>query len=188
MGLECFKSEMCRNMLLNPMLSTFYGCNKHHIPQLEEITSKKLIVSKGCLKCYFDNGCKSCESAPCQHEIEQVEVIEWNPKSPKIIVSKGCPSQHGIEKGEVIEWNPKPAKIMADVGEAFVVGSRKYMISDNLHISPSSSISAVGGGMNSSISDTVYKEVYIDSVKARSLLGAMLLSKTVLTDVFSPKP
>ncbi|KAK8916672.1 hypothetical protein KSP39_PZI022639 [Platanthera zijinensis] len=124
MGLECFKSEICRNMLLNPMLSTFYGCNKYHIPQLEEITSKKLIVSKGCLKCFFDSGYKSCESAPCQHGIEQVEVIEWNPKSPKIIMSKGS-SQHGIEKEEVIEWNPKPAKIMADVGEAFVVCSRK---------------------------------------------------------------
>ncbi|KAK8916671.1 hypothetical protein KSP39_PZI022638 [Platanthera zijinensis] len=188
-GLECFKSENCRNMLLNPMLPTFYGCNKNQIPQLEEITSKKLIVSQGCVKCYFDNEHRTCGSVPCQHGIEQAEIIEWNPKSPKIIMSKkGCPSQHLMERGEVIEWNPKSAKIMADAGEAFVVCSRKYMISDNLHISPLSIISAVGGGMNSSISNMIYKEVYIDSVKARSLLGAMLLSKTVLTDVFSPKP
>ncbi|KAK8965353.1 hypothetical protein KSP40_PGU022031 [Platanthera guangdongensis] len=161
MGVECFKSEICRNMLLNPMLSTFYGCNRYHIPQLEEITSNKLTVSKGCLKCYFDNEYKSIESAPCKHGIEQTELIEWNPKS---------------------------AKIMSDADEAFVVGSKKYMISDNLHVSPLSIISAVGSGMNLSISKMVGKEVTIDNYKARLLLGAMLISKTVLTDVFSPMP
>ncbi|KAK8916665.1 hypothetical protein KSP39_PZI022631 [Platanthera zijinensis] len=162
MGLECFKSEICRNMLLNPKLPAFYGYNKNQILQLEEIESEKIIVSKGCRKCYVDNGYKPCGSAPCIHGIEQAEVIERNPKS---------------------------AKIMLDAGDAaFVVGSRKYMISDNLHVSPLSIISAVGSGMNLSISEMVGKEVSIDNYKARSLLGAMLISKTVLTDVFSPKP
>ncbi|KAK8964968.1 hypothetical protein KSP40_PGU021144 [Platanthera guangdongensis] len=153
LGLEYFKSEICRNMLLNPKLSTFYGCNKNQILHWEEITSKKFIVPKGCLKCYLDNGDKSCGSALCEHGIEQAEVIEWSP--------------------------------MADVGEAFVVGSQKYMISDNLHVSPLSIISAVGSEMDLPISIMVGKEFFLDNVKARSLLGAMLISKTVLTDVFS---
>ncbi|KAK8916792.1 hypothetical protein KSP39_PZI022633 [Platanthera zijinensis] len=139
-------------------LPTFYGCNKNQILHWEEITSKKFIVPKGCLKCYLDNGDKSCGSAPCEHGIEQAEVIEWSPKS---------------------------SKIMADVGEAFVVGSQKYMISDNLHVSPLSIISAVGGEMDLPMSIMVGKEIFLDNVKARSLLGAMLISKTVLTDVFS---
>ncbi|KAK8940637.1 hypothetical protein KSP39_PZI010265 [Platanthera zijinensis] len=109
-------------MLLNPMLPTFYGCNKNQIPQLEEITSIKLMVLKGCPMCYFDNGYnKSCGSATCQH---------------------------GIKKAKVIEWNPKSTKIMADADKAFVVGSKK----------------------------------------ARSLLGAMLIFKSFLTDIFSAKP
>ncbi|KAK8916667.1 hypothetical protein KSP39_PZI022634 [Platanthera zijinensis] len=194
LGLECFKSEICRNMLLNPKLPPFYGCNKNQILQLEEITSDEIFVLKGCRKCYVDNGYKPIESAPCEH---------------------------GIEQAEFIEWNPKFAKIMVDAGDAaFVVGSRKYMISDNLHVSPLSIISAVGSGMNLSISEMVGKEVFIDNYKviesnvtsfvlfgsflflfgiylllffslqmqARSLLGAMLTSKTVLTDIFSSKP
>ncbi|KAK8915893.1 hypothetical protein KSP39_PZI022629 [Platanthera zijinensis] len=163
MGLERFKSEICRNLLVNPKLSSFYGCNKNQILQLEEIASEKRIVRKGCLKCYFDNGYRPVESAPCEH---------------------------GIEQAEFIEWNPKCAKKMADAGELanFVVGSRTYMVSDNLRVSPLSIISAVGSGMNLSTCDMVGKEVSIDNVRARSLLGAMLISKTVLTDVFSSKP
>ncbi|KAK8964969.1 hypothetical protein KSP40_PGU021145 [Platanthera guangdongensis] len=161
MGLDCFKSDICRNMLLNPKLPTFYGYNKNQILHLEEIPSKKLTASKGCLKCYFDNGYKSCASAPCQH---------------------------GIEKAEAIEWNPKSAKTMSDADDAFVVGSKKYMISDNLQVSPLSIISAIGSGVNLSVSEMVGKEVSIDNGKARSLLGAMLISKTVLTDIFSSKP
>ncbi|KAK8916180.1 hypothetical protein KSP39_PZI022641 [Platanthera zijinensis] len=139
MGLEHFKSKIHRNMLLNPKLPTFYGCNKNQIPQLDEITSIKLVSSKGCLKCYVTNGCTPCVSAPCEHGIKQAEFIEWNPKS---------------------------AKIMADAGKgAFVVGSRKYMISDNLHISPLSIISAIDGGMNLLISYMAGKEISFDKVK-----------------------
>lgn len=155
MSLECFRSKFCRKMLLKPKLPTFYGCKKNQVLQLGEITSEKIIVSKGCPKCFLDNGQEPCQYAPCAH---------------------------GIKQAEIIEWNPKTAKIMADAGEAFVVGSQKYMISDNLHISPLSIISAVGSGMHLPISVMDSKEVSFDNVKVRFLLGVMLISGTVLTD------
>ncbi|KAK8916181.1 hypothetical protein KSP39_PZI022640 [Platanthera zijinensis] len=108
MGLEYFKSEICRKMLLNPKLPAFSRCNMNQILQLEKITSESLITGKGCLKCYLDNGYKAIGSAPCEH---------------------------GIQYAQVIEWNPKSAKTMSRADEAFVVGSQKYMILDKLDVS-----------------------------------------------------
>ncbi|KAK8964970.1 hypothetical protein KSP40_PGU021146 [Platanthera guangdongensis] len=156
MGLEYFKSEIHRNMLLDPQLPAFSSCNMNQILQLEDIPLEEtLITVKSCLKCYVDNGYKAIGSAPCKH---------------------------GIQYAHIIEWNPKSAKTMSFADEAFIVGSQKYMISDNLDVSPLSIITAVGSGMNLPISDMAVKEISFDNVKAWPLLGAMLISKTVLTD------
>ncbi|KAK8916495.1 hypothetical protein KSP39_PZI022661 [Platanthera zijinensis] len=78
-NLEFFKSNNCRNMLLTPMLPTFYGI-KNQILELKETESLKATVPRSCRKCYPDNGSKICKSAPCMHGISAQEYIEQNPK------------------------------------------------------------------------------------------------------------
>ncbi|KAK8916935.1 hypothetical protein KSP39_PZI022659 [Platanthera zijinensis] len=160
MGLDCFKSELCRNILMAPKLSTFQGY-KNQLLEVEEITSTKSFTRGSCAKCYMDNEYKRCKKAPCIHGIRESEDIELNPK-----LAKGVPNNDG----------------------AFVAGSRRFMITDDLHISLLSAISAVVNGQNLPIYDVVEKEVFVDKYKARSLLSAILASRTVLTDIFAPKP
>ncbi|KAH0448033.1 hypothetical protein IEQ34_021833 [Dendrobium chrysotoxum] len=62
------------------------------------------------------------------------------------------------------------------------------MITDNLQISPISSISVITKGIDFLIFDLVEKEVSVDKAKVLSLLGATLISKAVLTNIFSAKP
>ncbi|KAK8965138.1 hypothetical protein KSP40_PGU019809 [Platanthera guangdongensis] len=160
MDLNYFKSDICRNMLLSPKLAVFYGYKNQLILKLEEITTTALIVEGSCVKCYADNGYKTCSSTQCVH---------------------------GIKESEFVEQNPKSAKGLLDDGGGFVVGCRRFGIMDNLHISQLSTISAVVNGENLSISDLVGEELSLDKCKARSLLHAMMISKTVLTDVFAPR-
>ncbi|KAK8916928.1 hypothetical protein KSP39_PZI022654 [Platanthera zijinensis] len=160
MGLEYFKSEICRNMLLTPKLATFFGYKNQLILKLEEITALTSTVKGSCAKCYADNGYKTCSSAQCVH---------------------------GIKESKFVEQNPKSSKGLLDDGGGFVVGCRRFGIMDNLHISLLSTISAVVNGENWSISDLVGEELSLDKCKAISLLRAMMISKAVLTDVFAPR-
>ncbi|XP_020577475.1 uncharacterized protein LOC110022740 [Phalaenopsis equestris] len=160
MDLECFKSKTHKNMLLNPKLATFHSFDRQ-ILKLEETTSKKLLVSGGCPKCYSDNKHKPCVPAPCKH---------------------------GVRQSQILEQNPKSGKLSAHSGGAFVADSRRFMVSDNLHISPLSFISAIKNYTKDlPISDLVEKDVYIGKAKVLSLLSTMLISKTVLSDVFRSK-
>ncbi|KAK8916930.1 hypothetical protein KSP39_PZI022652 [Platanthera zijinensis] len=138
MGLEYFKSEICRNMLLTPKLALFFGYKNQLILKLEEITASTSIVKGSCAKCYSNNGCKTCSSTQCVH---------------------------GIRESEFVEQNPKSAKGLLDDGGGFVVGCRRLGIMDNLHISLLSTISAVVNGENLSISDLVGKELSLDKCK-----------------------
>ncbi|PKU68241.1 hypothetical protein MA16_Dca023928 [Dendrobium catenatum] len=72
LGLECFKSKECKNMLVFPQLASHYGCEKQ-ILKLVEMTSANWTCSESCLKCYKDNGW-------CKHGIREAELIEQNPK------------------------------------------------------------------------------------------------------------
>ncbi|KAK8965137.1 hypothetical protein KSP40_PGU019808 [Platanthera guangdongensis] len=155
-----FKSEICRKMLLTPKLATFYGYKYQLVLRLEEITTMGSIVKGSCVKCYADNGFKSCSSTQCVH---------------------------GIRVSQFVEQNPKSVKGLLDNGGGFVVGRRRFIVMDNLHVSLPSAISTIVNGENVSMSDLVGKELFLDNCTARSLLCAMVISKTVLTDVFAPR-
>ncbi|KAK8916496.1 hypothetical protein KSP39_PZI022660 [Platanthera zijinensis] len=160
MGLDCFKSEICKNMLVAPKFSTFHGY-KDLMLDVEEITSKEALISGSCAKCFVDNGYKLCTKAPCKH---------------------------GRYEHKHLELNPKSAKGMTNNDGAFVAGSGRFMITDNIHISQLSAISAIVNGQNLPICDVIEKEILVNKYKARSLLSAILASRTVLTDIFAPKP
>ncbi|KAK8916933.1 hypothetical protein KSP39_PZI022651 [Platanthera zijinensis] len=162
LGLDYFKSEICRNMLLAPKLATFYGYKNQLILELEEITKMRSTLKGSCAKCYADNGYKICSSTRCTH---------------------------GIRVSQFIEQNPKSVKGLLDNGGGFVVSCRRFGIMDNLHISLLSAVSAIINAENLSISDLVGKELCLSKYKiqALSLLHAMVISKTVLTDVFAPR-
>ncbi|KAI0489259.1 hypothetical protein KFK09_029101 [Dendrobium nobile] len=147
-------------MLVFPQHASHYGCEKQ-ILKLVEITSAKWTCSASCIKCYVDNGWKYLLSTPCKHGLREAEFIEQNPK---------------LQNGG------------SDSGGGFVENSKRFMVADNLHISPISSISLImTKGIDFLISDVVEKEVIVDKAKVLSLLGVMLISKSVLTDVFAPK-
>ncbi|PKU79683.1 hypothetical protein MA16_Dca010911 [Dendrobium catenatum] len=132
LGLECFKSKECKNMLVFPQLASHYGC-------------------------------KSLQYTPCKHGFREAKVIEQNPKL-------------------------RNRKKTNDAGRSFVEDSKRFMITDNLHISPLSFISfIITKGKDFFFCDVVEKEIIVDKAKVLSLLGVMLISKTVLTDVFAPK-
>ncbi|KAL0905049.1 hypothetical protein M5K25_027221 [Dendrobium thyrsiflorum] len=159
LGLECFKSKECKNMLVLPQLASHYGC-KQQMLKLVEMTSTKWTCLASCIKCYMD-GWKCSSSNPCKHGLREAEFTEQNPK---------------LQNGG------------SESGEGFVKDSKRFMVVDSLHISPISSISLITAkGIDFLISDVVEKEIIVDKAKVLSLLGAMLISKTVLTDVFAPK-
>ncbi|KAK8916934.1 hypothetical protein KSP39_PZI022658 [Platanthera zijinensis] len=145
-------TEACKEMLLNPRI-------KNLLLELEEIKPTESTVLMSCVKCYLDNGCKTCTSAPCVH---------------------------GLTEAKFVEQNPKWANGATNNGRAFVVGSKRFMVSDSLEISPLSASSAILERMLS-LTDIVEVEVFVDRDKARSLLSAMMISSEVLTDVFSPE-
>ncbi|KAK8916931.1 hypothetical protein KSP39_PZI022653 [Platanthera zijinensis] len=154
MDSNCFKSEICRNMLLIPKLSAFYGI-KNSMLELEEIKPIESTVLISCVN--LDNGYKTCTFVPCAHELGETDFIEQNPKS---------------------------ANGATNNGGAFVVGSNKFIVSDRLEISPLSAISTILDEMDSPISNLVEVEVFVGRGEARSLLSAMMISTMVLTDVF----
>ncbi|XP_020686480.2 uncharacterized protein LOC110102471 [Dendrobium catenatum] len=159
LGLEWFKSKECKNMLVFPQLASYYGCEKQMI-KLVEMPSAKWTCSASCIKCYADG---------------------W-------YCFKPTPCKHGLRKAELIEQNPKLQNGGSDSGGSFVEDSKRFMIADNLHISPISSISLIiTKGIDFLISDFIEKEIIVDKAKVLSLLGVMLISNTVLTDVFVPK-
>ncbi|KAK8916494.1 hypothetical protein KSP39_PZI022662 [Platanthera zijinensis] len=160
MSLDYFRLEICRNMLLTPVLPTFYRI-KNQILKLEEMKSTTL-KNFSCAKCFSDNRSKSCASTKCIHGITETEYIEQNPK----LSAKSFGANDG----------------------GFVVSARRFMVTDNLHISPLSLISAACKETNLPISDLIRREVCLDRTRVLSLLTAMLTSKATLTDVFSPKP
>ncbi|KAI0489222.1 hypothetical protein KFK09_029064 [Dendrobium nobile] len=158
--LDYFESEKCKNMLMLPEIASYYGCSDQML-QLDEISSTEGTISSSCVKCHLDNRSKSRLTPPCKHGLSEAKIIEQNPK---------------LKNGG------------SDSGGDFVEDERRFMIADNLQISPISSISVITKGIDFLISDLVEKEVSIDKAKVLSLLGATLSSKTVLTDVFSAKP
>ncbi|XP_020677421.1 uncharacterized protein LOC110096016 [Dendrobium catenatum] len=160
LNLECFESEKCKDMLMLPEIASYYGCSDQMI-QLDEMSSTEGTISSSCVKCHLDNRSKSRLTPPCKHGLSEAKIIEQNPK---------------LKNGG------------SDYGGSFVEDERKFMVADNLQISPISSISVITKGMDFLISDLVEKEVSVDKAKVLSLLGATLSSKTVLTDVFSTKP
>ncbi|KAK8916502.1 hypothetical protein KSP39_PZI022668 [Platanthera zijinensis] len=160
MSSVCFKSEVYRDMLLTPKLPAFYEYKKHML-KLKEVPSQEFITSGSCAQCISSNGRKRIKISPCPHGITEKKYIQHNPKSAK-----------GVE----------------DNSGAFVMSSKKFMISDNLDISPLSLISAMRTEMDFPISELVRKKVSIDRAKAQSLLSALLVSKKVLADAFFPKP
>ncbi|KAK8971082.1 hypothetical protein KSP40_PGU004373 [Platanthera guangdongensis] len=120
MSSDCFKSEICRDMLLTPKLSTFYEYKKQ-ILKLKEGLLKEFIVSG---------------------KITGKTFIEQNPKSPK---------------GE------------KDNDGAFVTSSKRFMISDNLRVTPLSLISSMCSEIDIPISELVRKEVSMDKTKSVQL-------------------
>ncbi|KAL0905069.1 hypothetical protein M5K25_027244 [Dendrobium thyrsiflorum] len=160
LNLECFESEKRKNMLVLPEIASYYGCSDQML-QLDEMISTKGTLSSSCVKCHLDNGSKSSLTPPCKHGLREIEIIQQNPK---------------LENGG------------SDSGGGFVEDERRFMVTDNLQISPISSISAITKGIDFLISDLVEKEVSVDKAKVLSLLGGTLISKTVLTNVFYAKP
>ncbi|KAK8965068.1 hypothetical protein KSP40_PGU021641 [Platanthera guangdongensis] len=160
MSSDCFKSEICRDMVLTPKLSAFYKYKKQ-ILKLEHVLLKENTITGSCAQCVSSNGCKGINISPCPHEITTNTFIQQNPKSAK-----------GVE----------------DNDGPFVTSSKRFMISDNLRVSPLSLISHMCNEIDIPISELVRKEVSMDKTKAISLLHALLVSKKVLSDVFFPKP
>lgn len=159
LNIERFKSENHKNMVVFPKLASYYRC-RNQMLKLDEMTSKKYTSSGSCIKCFLDKVSKSSTNPPCKH---------------------------GIRESELIEQNPKLEDEGTNSGERFAEAERRFMVDDNLHISPISSISAIMKGIDLT-DDLVEKDVSVDKTKVLSLLNAMLISKTVLTDVFSSKP
>ncbi|KAI0489220.1 hypothetical protein KFK09_029062 [Dendrobium nobile] len=140
LGLEWFKLKECKNMLVFPQLASHYRCEKQML-KLVEMSSTKWTCSTGCIKCYA-NGWYCFQSNSCN----------W------------C--KHGLSKAEVIEQNPKLQNGGSVSGGSFVEDSKRFMITDNLHISPISSISLIITiGKDFLFSDVVEKEIIVDKTK-----------------------
>ncbi|XP_059650153.1 uncharacterized protein LOC132295908 [Cornus florida] len=73
---------------------------------------------------------------------------------------------------------------VASTGERFVKGPSKYMVTDNLTITPLSLVSGLSliNKLNIPISDIVEREVTISEEEALRLLEAALVSRSALTD------
>ncbi|KAJ6818791.1 uncharacterized protein M6B38_131600 [Iris pallida] len=106
-------------------------------------------------------GCYSCflKNANCDHDVVGTSVMKGlNPKS----------LQGGTEKGG-----------------GYAKGPGKFMVTDDLRVSPLSTISIVSK-LDSSFDNVVERKVIIGEIQVLNLLRAAITSKTPLTDVFSP--
>ncbi|KAK8965655.1 hypothetical protein KSP40_PGU020457 [Platanthera guangdongensis] len=81
MSLHCFRFQILRNILLTPMLPTFYGIMNQML-KLEEMKSQTIKSFWSCTKCLSDNGYKSCAYSKCVQGIIETDYIEQNPKLP----------------------------------------------------------------------------------------------------------
>ncbi|XP_028555287.1 uncharacterized protein LOC110102472, partial [Dendrobium catenatum] len=83
---------------------------------------------------------------------------------------------------------PKLKNRESDSGRGFVEDERRFMVSDNLQISPISSISAITKGIDFLIYDPVKKEVSIDKAKENYfLLGIYAIFALLINFLFYSK-
>ncbi|KAJ6814039.1 uncharacterized protein M6B38_139100 [Iris pallida] len=159
LSLEDIESEQSRSILLSPKLGPFFGCS-NNILKLDEINPREG-TKHGCHTCYWKNNNKACTAAKCDHGVGKSVIKELNPKSP----------QGGTEKGG-----------------GYAKGRGKFVVTDDLCVSPvsSSSIIPVLSKLDSSIDSVVEREVVAGEIQVLNLLRAAITSKTPLTDVFSP--
>ncbi|KAJ6814038.1 uncharacterized protein M6B38_139095 [Iris pallida] len=155
LSLEYFESEQSRGILLSPKLGPFFGCS-NNILKLDEINPRE-VTGHGCSTCYWKNDNQECTAAKCVHGVGTSVMKELNPKSPQ---------------GDT------------DKGGGYVKGPGKFMVPDDLRVSPVSTSSIIQ--LDSSFDSVVERKVVAGEIQVLNLLRAAITSKTPLTDVFSP--
>ncbi|KAJ6853675.1 uncharacterized protein M6B38_113625 [Iris pallida] len=147
LSFEYFESEQSKSILMSPKLGPFLGCF-NNILKLDEITPRSESGAQGCLTCCWKNKRKACTAAKCDHIVGNSVMKELNPKSP----------QGGTEKGG-----------------GYAKGPGKFMVTNDLHVSPVSTSSIIQLG--SSFDSVVERKVVAGEVQfTESSVHELLIS------------
>ncbi|ONK78635.1 uncharacterized protein A4U43_C02F20870 [Asparagus officinalis] len=95
-GVENFKSEECKNILVSPKLGPFCGYNDSML-KLDESSPHEFSM-RGCFSCYMKNNNTECAASKCAHGVERATLRELNPKSPV----GGTETRGGYAKGKFL--------------------------------------------------------------------------------------
>ncbi|XXG89338.1 hypothetical protein AAC387_Pa12g1360 [Persea americana] len=155
------RSEDCKAMLLDPKLALYFGC-QNQLLQIEEQVPYQPTLSV-CESCNcFGPYIKDYGDRTCSHKVGKVQLSTLNPKFPNVVMEHGG---------------------------AFMAGPAMFMVTDKLIVKPLSPISGVSllNRSNININDLEERFVKVGKEEALSILKASLISKTVLSDVFSSK-
>eukprot|EP00268_Persea_americana_P048959 TRINITY_DN520_c0_g1_i5.p1 TRINITY_DN520_c0_g1~~TRINITY_DN520_c0_g1_i5.p1 ORF type:complete len:504 (-),score=80.11 TRINITY_DN520_c0_g1_i5:688-2199(-) len=155
------RSEECKAMLLDPKLALYFGCQNQLLQIEEQVPYQPTLFQ-----------CSSCSI--CVPYIK--DYGNWT-----------C--SHGANKMQLRTLNPKYPNAAMEQGGTFMVGQAVFMVTDELIVKPLSSISGVSllSRLNININDLEERFVTVGKAEALSILKASLISKTVLSDVFSSK-
>ncbi|KAH7837710.1 hypothetical protein Vadar_017108 [Vaccinium darrowii] len=156
------KSQECTKMLVCPKLAPFHSVD-NQLLQVEEASYPKYVCdSSQSLWVVADSKTELSRPTTEASEVSLLSAVVMDPKSPT---------------GEV------------DAGKGYMKGPATFMILNDLSMVPLSPIKSVAllNQMNVPINDVVERVVTIGHDEALNLLNASLISKTVLSDVFTWK-
>ncbi|KAF8378716.1 hypothetical protein HHK36_030065 [Tetracentron sinense] len=158
-----FKSDKCKNMLIHPKLSPDFGCD-----------NKLLWIEEAIHPNHYSFHCKYC------FHYEHLKISTVADTAPE-----SC--RHGKSRFYFNVVNPKLLTGESRRGGGFLKGPAMFMVTDDLVVTPLSSISAISllDSLNVPISDVEERVVTVGNKEALSLLRASLVSKSALTDAFS---
>ncbi|XP_059628042.1 uncharacterized protein LOC132270850 isoform X1 [Cornus florida] len=156
------KSEELKNVLLSPKLAPFFAC-ENQLLHIEESSSRQYLLYT----------CGATDGELFVH-----------PMTSKF---DGC--CFGQELGLLSMVNPKSSTGETTGGGGFVKGPAKFMVTDDLVVTPLSPISSISflGKLDVPITDVDQKVVTVGGEEALNLLKAALISETALTDVFTSR-
>ncbi|XP_059628041.1 uncharacterized protein LOC132270848 [Cornus florida] len=157
-----FKSEELKNMLLSPKLAPFFAC-ENQLLHIEESSSPQYLLYT----------CGATDGELFVHPM----------------TSKFDGFCFGQELGLWSMVNPKSSTGQTTGGGGFVKGPAKFMVTDDLVVTPLSPISSISflGKLDVPITDVDQKVVTVGEEEALNLLKAALISETALTDVFTSR-
>ncbi|XXG89337.1 hypothetical protein AAC387_Pa12g1359 [Persea americana] len=158
---DLIRSEECKAMLLDPKLAPYFSCKNQLLQIVEQVPYQPTLFQ-----------CSSCSI--CVPYIK--DYGNWT-----------C--SHGANKIQLRTLNPKYPNAATEQGGTFMVGQAVFMVTDELIVKPLSSISGVSllNRLNININDLEERFVTVGKAEALSILKASLISKTVLSDIFSSK-